>query len=330
MDLVPYFDGVLEGYFSCQDADEKNMPPKLKELVDCLRRHEVPSDTLIQYSSSRNLWTGMKFDQSSVEYACRIGALGYLKWVFSWNEELDKQCTPFIDACRYGHLEVVKWIHSQGVKISRYDYIKAFDYSCKYNRLVVAKWLTEHSDFETYQSYVDKSGIVSSACQHGSIEMLKWLISLGFNVRVISDTPFREACANGHLEIAQFLEQKYPIDRNAQFNEAFRKACEYGHLEVAKWLASFPDNEHDALDDEAFTNACESGNLELAKWFMETYPTTIITLQIFETTCRNGQLEVAKWLVSLFDDFMQRMSFVRYVRSYGGDVGSKIANQIPC
>jgi hypothetical protein len=45
------------------------------------------------------------------------------------------------------------------------------------------------------------------------------------------------ACAEGHLQVVQWLKQEFPnIDHRADYNYASRRAYINGHLQVSLWL----------------------------------------------------------------------------------------------
>ena len=59
------------------------------------------------------------------------------------------------------------------------------------------------------------------------------------DARTFNYEALREACGNGHLEVVQWLTDRFQLtsdDARAEDNEALRMACYYGYLEVAQWL----------------------------------------------------------------------------------------------
>lgn len=119
MELSPYFNGVIKAFYSCPDATEQAMSPKLAALIESLQQHRVPSNELILYSASNQLWPDMTFDQHGVVYACQHGKLGFLQWLNTW-QELDREYM-FLVASRANQLEICQWVNSTELVNVPYD-----------------------------------------------------------------------------------------------------------------------------------------------------------------------------------------------------------------
>ena len=84
---------------------------------------------------------------------------------------------------------------------------------------------------------------------------------------------FIDACAQGHLEVVEFLltsaELKEHADVHAKDDLGFRVACRSGRLEVVKYLLTSTElKEHvdiHAENDWGFIWACYEGRLEVVK-----------------------------------------------------------------
>jgi hypothetical protein len=79
-------------------------------------------------------------------------------------------------------------------------------------------------------------------CLKGKLLEAQQLLQLypDIEISIYGEWPFRNACLNGHLHVAQWLLEvsNQDIDISANNEEAFHLACSNGHLEVAKWLQS--------------------------------------------------------------------------------------------
>ena len=116
----------------------------------------------------------------------------------------------------------------------------------------------------------------------------------------------RWTCANGHLEVARWLQQTFQLtvtDARAGGNCALRGACEHGHLEVARWLQQtfqLTADDAQACDNYALRWACEFGHLEVVRWLQQTFQLDPYAVQAacnlqWERTSRD-RLEVIRWL----------------------------------
>jgi ankyrin repeat protein len=129
------------------------------------------------------------------------------------------------------------------------------------------------------------------------------------------------ACANGHLEVAQWL-HSLGSNISAKDNNAIIWTCINGHLDVAQWLHSHGANISDKNND-AIIHACVYGHLDVAQWFHShgadisaQYNTAIIY------ACANGHLAVAQWLYSLGADILaQDNKAIILACQYDGAVG---------
>jgi len=80
---------------------------------------------------------------------------------------------------------------------------------------------------------------------------------------------FRNACAGGHLHVAQWLVRQKGVSLlDCAVDTAFWWACAGGHLHVATWLL---DHGHVAVHrdlDMAFLDACRNGHVHVARWLL--------------------------------------------------------------
>jgi hypothetical protein len=146
-----------------------------------------------------------------------------------------------------------------------------------------------------------------------------------------NELPFRLACINGHLNIAQWLLQYKPTTNTTA---PFVSACRYGQLHIIKWLlqinpsiisshiiidALYKIYDHGHIDLATYflteypniyskvyslplLYSCSNGNLILSKLLLHHKPNVLEVANIdniFRSTCEGGCIEVAKWLMSI-------------------------------
>ena len=70
---------------------------------------------------------------------------------------------------------------------------------------------------------------------------LKWLLEKkpDIDLSCCFEAPFRNACRNGHINIAKWLLNKKPdINTTWAHDDAFRTACDNNHIDLAEWLCT--------------------------------------------------------------------------------------------
>mgnify|MGYP002134937976 CR=1 FL=1 len=87
-----------------------------------------------------------------------------------------------------------------------------------------------------------------------------------------------EACAGGHLAVAQWLHRKLALtaaDARSYDSHALYMACCGGHLNVIQWLhQTYGLNIDDVRASDAFQGACAHGHLDVAQWLHATFALT--------------------------------------------------------
>ena len=112
----------------------------------------------------------------------------------------------------------------------------------------------------------DDDFAVRWASENGYLEVVKYLVSQGADIRAVYDFAVRLACENGYLEVVKYLVSQ-GADIRAVYNYAVRYASENGNLEVVKYLVSHGADIR-AYDDEAVRLASIIGHLEVVKYLV--------------------------------------------------------------
>jgi hypothetical protein len=114
--------------------------------------------------------------------------------------------------------------------------------------------------------HVHKEYPFRRSSEYGYLEIVKCLVSLGTDIHVFDDYALRNAAANGKLEIVKYL---VSLGANIHiFNEStLMEAASHGHLDVVKYLVSVGADIH-ACNEYPLKSASEYGYLELVKYLV--------------------------------------------------------------
>lgn len=117
------------------------------------------------------------------------------------------------------------------------------------------------------------------ACQSGSIGIVKFLVSQGFELNqclVNKKSPLYVACEHGQVEVATYLARRFEIDPNLQCEDARKTAlyiaAERGHAKIVEELIMRPEIEVNRLTSgkkTALYVAIERGYLECVKQILK-------------------------------------------------------------
>jgi ankyrin repeat protein len=149
------------------------------------------------------------------------------------------------------------------------------------------RWLRDHDySLETPR---DENGATAlhAAAECGHLEVVKFLLSETaldpYGLDMFGWTPISKTCADGHLEVAQYLHglrSTEPLDPvvpqqlhnpNLKHGSLLRKASRYGHLGVCQWLVTSricDVNHQDADGYTALMVASRFGHLNIVEWLL--------------------------------------------------------------
>lgn len=128
--------------------------------------------------------------------------------------------------------------------------------------------------------------------------MAKWIYYFGnVDIHIKDDSAFITSCEHGHMEIAKWLFSKVFIDATAK-HYAFVESCIRDNINIAKWLILIDVN---IDNDQIFRTCCEKGSFTTAQWLYSTFDIDIHADHeyAFRHSCENGHMVITKWLHSL-------------------------------
>jgi len=158
---------------------------------------------------------------------------------------------------RYGHIEVVKYFASMGVNIHEVPHV------CE----VCA--LSGNIEMMKYLMIIGTPPLdvaLRIGAEYGHLDFVKYMVSIGANVRYSNGMPLRMCSKNGHLETVKYLVE-VGADVHARDDIALRRAAESGHLDVVKYLVGVGANVH-AVNENALICGVREGHKMVVKYLV--------------------------------------------------------------
>ena len=125
-------------------------------------------------------------------------------------------------------------------------------------------------DYDSINQLIEKVGIdklLIEVAKNGHLDVVKYLVGKGANIRIRNESALQLATRYGHLNVVKYL-----IDQGANIHSgddyALRDAAYYGHLDVVKYLVEKGADIH-VEDDYAFRIAAKNGHLDMVKYMIE-------------------------------------------------------------
>ncbi|AKI79776.1 putative ankyrin repeat protein [Acanthamoeba polyphaga mimivirus] len=206
-----------------------------------------------------------------IETVCERGYFEVFKILFRLNENVDF-CEPFSQACENGNLDIVQYIISNKKDFINEDFIKnnqryitylmrmtfakghldilkyldtvgiSRSYISEYaaslivgngfrgKKLECIKWLFEDTLFHKYSQ-----AIAVKAFRYNSIDIIKYLVSVGLDIKPITNIALDYVSINGGLDCLKYLIENN-VDITVNNNRAIKLAAQENYIEIVKCL----------------------------------------------------------------------------------------------
>jgi len=86
-----------------------------------------------------------------------------------------------------------------------------------------------------YEKEKNINDILKRGAYYGHLELVKYAVQNGANIRIDNDYPLKWSSENGHLDTVKYLVEN-GADVNADNSEALWRASSNGHMEIVKFL----------------------------------------------------------------------------------------------
>jgi hypothetical protein len=172
-----------------------------------------------------------------------------------------------------------------------------FKYACGNNKLAKAKWLLFVD--ETIDISIDDDYAFRKSCEHGHLDVAKWLLSLSNNYTTIRTKYTMQLKCKFPNKLSWLHPKNEKL--NDKFLSAFRSSCLNEQIEVAKWLVSIDNSIISTIDKYFFGIISSLRNIELLKWLLSIaeFPNNLTLDFAFQCSCQSGHIEITKWLLSI-------------------------------
>ncbi|EGC35099.1 hypothetical protein DICPUDRAFT_97994 [Dictyostelium purpureum] len=217
-------------------------------------------------------------------YACKSGSLECVKYIDYLFPSIECADSSFDIACEGGHLQIVEFILAEKPRAVRLYGKEALSNAIKGGFLDIIK-LLEKERF--LLSHSDSS--INIAARKGFFDVIKHLANR--NYAGFSHLTVDAAAMGGHLEIVKYL---IGLGYNAT-RIGLTIATKNNHVDVCKYLVRIGTT----YDENCIRNAILNGNLELVKFFKSSLSVFNCSSSTFDNVCCKGNLEMIKYLTSL-------------------------------
>lgn len=147
-----------------------------------------------------------------------------------------------LEAISRGHLAIIRMLVSRGAN----DFDMGMVQAASSDQMKAFRLMVDYGGTEWVPS-------VEIAATHGHVEIVDmcWKHVPGsYNM----ETPFNNACKNGHIDVLRLLEPMFEVD-NHDVDMCLQTACSYGRTDVVEYLLE-PSNIYLSLLERGFVTEC--------------------------------------------------------------------------
>ena len=273
-----------------------------------------------------NIFDNLYFEEETIynellSESCRQGDLTLVKEALDKGADINDNALD--NACFYGYVEIVKYLVEHGVNIhSTYEY--ALCIASENGHLEVVKYLIEiQKSTQDIEHFEEEFRLAfDTACMAGQLELVKYFIENGINLKENGIDGLCGACQKGQLEIIKYLLEK-GVDIHDVNDCALREAIESKQLEVTKYLLE----KGATLYDEFIDLACKNKDLQIIDCLIE------LSTDVINSLCyssERGLLDIVKYLVEKYHPPLEsalssagvenQVEIMKYLISQGADI----------
>lgn len=164
--------------------------------------------------------------------ACKMNHHDMLVWrmnVVKQEVSFDELNGGFSEACMYGHIQIAKMLYNWRPSDICLDV--TFVSCCPYSTTLESlQWISTLMEEDVYD-FAYECGF-EAACEHGNIEMAKWVLSQCPKINVFRNnhTIFKNACFYGLIDVVRWMVELHPQSYSVTIEDNFIVSWRIKHL----------------------------------------------------------------------------------------------------
>jgi len=197
-------------------------------------------------------------------------------------------------------IPILQWLRDNDFPFSN----STFEYAAKNDHLDVLQWsYDQFEDSGEWLPFGFRGIIVSAACSHGHLCILKWVQSGLHNddefiKEYVGLYDFCEAAEGGHIHILEYFDELgFHLDDYPVYYLPIRHAAAGGQIETLNWLKAknYPINVGATLnhDDTLYGAPAYNGHMEVMNWLLEN--NCLLCEGVCHAAAEGGQLDILMW-----------------------------------
>jgi hypothetical protein len=272
-------------------------------------------------------------DSKAFTLAAKNGRLEFLEWIhdtykLTKRNALGKWDRTIRSAVENGQLKVLIWL--QNTFNFKRDAIMntILSEAASGGYLAIIKWLEKAFNLTTDNIKHDDNIVLRNASAGGYLDILKWLHrehKLAFcDIRTFHFQPLETAARGGYLNVVKWLCETFNMGILESQNCAFRVACQCGHLDIVQYICQKYELPRPCVVREYIGRIMNRGHINILKWlhkeYLEKYDIDIRSTALQYTqnyelaeVVSRGHLEVLKWLYGVSSVLPMEVSLCRRI-----------------
>lgn len=196
----------------------------------------------------------------------------------------------FLHCCYSGNLELIGWFYNKNEEWLLRNIecgCNIFNHMIGLKLYDVSKWIYDKFRLDKVEeAHINYDDMFLDVVKNNNIDMVIWFRDLKkINPEKINYYAFEACCIHGNLEMARIVYDISPIDAqiHKNYDKPFRFACENGWLDLAQWIYYvLPGTENDMKNKKniditvcnhyAFRKALKNRNMHIVKWLETIIP----------------------------------------------------------